>query len=103
MKRYYRTQYKDQIWKIYDDDSGELIWENSWRDECWYDDNNPDSEYHKMMELEQETDFFHKWEDLDWWFEHRIVQRDIYGDENIIYGDEKIIKYCSLLAEFINT
>ena len=59
-KLYDKQQYKDQIWKIYDDDSEELIWENSWRDICWYDDNNPDSEYNKMLELEQETDFFHK-------------------------------------------
>ena len=63
-KLYDRTQYRDQIWKIYDDDSEELIWENSWRDECWYGDNNPDSEYHKMMELEMETDFYQKWEDI---------------------------------------
>ena len=57
-KLYEKTQYKDQIWKIYDDDYEELIWENFWRDECWYGDNNTDSEYHKMMELERETDFF---------------------------------------------
>lgn len=95
-KLYDNQQYRDQIWKICDDDSEELIWENSWRDECWYDDNNSDSEYHKMMELEQETDFFRKWENIHWWFVHRIVQRDIYGEE-------KFIKYYSLLEEFINT
>ena len=27
-KLYNKQQYKDQIWKIYDDDSEELIWEN---------------------------------------------------------------------------
>ena len=52
----WKTKYKDQIWKIYDD-SEELILENSWHDKCWYRDNNTDSEYYKMMELEQETDF----------------------------------------------
>ena len=76
-KLYERNQYKDQIWKIYDD-SEELILENSWRDECKYRDNNIDSVYHKMMELEQETEFFHKWEEIDWWFEHQITQRDIW-------------------------
>ena len=48
-----------------------------------------------MMELEQETDFFHKWEELDYWFEYRIIQRDIYGKE-------RFIKYSSLLEEFVN-
>ena len=28
-KLYDKQQYRDQIWKIYDDDSEELIWENS--------------------------------------------------------------------------
>ena len=37
-----------------------------------------------MMKLEQETDFFHKLEELDYWFEHRITQRDIYGEERFI-------------------
>ena len=32
-KLYERNQYKDQIWKIYND-SEELILENSWRDKC---------------------------------------------------------------------
>jgi hypothetical protein len=89
-------QYKDQIWKIYDDDSEELIWENSWRTEYWYDENNPDSEYNKMMELEHKTDFFHKWDELDYWFEHRIVQKNSNGSE-------RNIKYTSLLMEFVNT
>ena len=94
-KLYDKQQYKDQIWKIYDDDSEELIWENSWRDECWDGDNNPDSEYDKMMELERETDFYHKWEEMNYWFEHRIVQKN--SD-----GSECNIKYTSLLMEYIN-
>lgn len=100
-------KYKDQIWKIYDDDSGELIWENELRDEMWKSDNDPDSEYNKMMELERETDFYHKMDELDYWFEHRIVRVHTKyknkGNEDVIKYSEDVIKYSSLIEEFVGT
>ncbi len=93
-------KYKDQIWKIHDDDSEELIWENELRDEFWKSDEDLDSEYHKMMELEKETDFYHKMDELDYWFEHRIVRvHTKYKNK----GKEEVIKYSSLIVEFANT
>ena len=97
---YDKIQYKDRIYQIYEEgehDGDEiLIWENDWRDDYWKNDNDPDSEYNKMMELEKTTNFYQLWDDLDYWFEHRIIERDIYGNE-------KTIKYNSLLLQFINT
>ena len=97
---YNNVQSKDKIYQIYEEGehSGDeiLIWENDWRNDYWKNDNDPDSEYNKMMELERETDFWKLWEELDWWFEHRIIERDIYGNE-------KTIKYNSLLQQFANT
>lgn len=93
-------KFKDQIWKIYDDDSEELIWENSLRDDFLGDDNAPDSEYNKMLELEQETDFYYKEDELDYWFEHRIVRvHTKYKNK----GKEEVVRYESLLVEFANT
>ena len=37
--------FKDQIWKIYDDDSEEMIWENSLHSDMFGNDEEPDSEY----------------------------------------------------------
>lgn len=92
--------YKDQIWKIYDDDSEELIWENELRNEYWQSDEATNSEYHKMMELERETDFWQLWEELDWWFEHRTIRVYMKGKDK---GKEEVIKYSSLLEEFAST
>ena len=40
--------FKDQIWKIYDDDSEEMIWENSLHRDMFGNDDEPDSEYKKQ-------------------------------------------------------
>ena len=90
--------YKDQIWKINDDESEELIWENEQRKTKWKSENDPDSEYHKMMELHLQYDF-NRWGD-DYYnlpsFEHRIVERDKKGNE-------KFVEYHWLLEEFMST
>lgn len=91
--------YKDQIWKIYDDDSEELIWENALHEEMWGNDDAPDSEYNKMRELERETHFWEDQDELDYWFEHRTVRVEMHGKNK---GKEQVIKYQSLLVEFAN-
>ena len=52
------------------------------------------------MELERETDFYHKMDELDYWFEHRIVRvHTKYKNK----GKEDIVMYSSLIEEFVNT
>jgi len=90
--------YRDQIWKINEDDSEELIWENEQRSTKWKSDNDPDSEYNKMMDLHLQYDF-NRWDDDDYnlpSFEHRIVERDKKGNE-------KVVEYDWLLEEFMST
>lgn len=89
--------YKDQIWKVFDDGKEEMIWENSLHANMFGNDDAPDSEYNKMMDLERETNFFHLWEELDYWFEHRYVRVCVKNNE------EQVVRYESLLEEFINT
>ena len=91
--------YKDQIWKIYDDDSEELIWENNLRKEMWGNNDAPDSEYNKMCELERETHFWEDQDELDYWFEHRTICVETHGENK---GKEQVIRYQSLLVEFAN-
>ena len=92
--------FKDQIWKIYDDDSEEMIWENSLHIDMFGNDDEPDSEYNKMMELNREEDFWQNWDEMDYWYEHRYVQVFLTGNNK---GTERVIKYESLLEEFANT
>lgn len=92
--------YKDQIWKIYDDDSEEMIWENSLHEDMWGNDDAPDSEYNKMMKLNGEEDFWQNWEYMDHWYEHRTVRVYMSGKDK---GREQVIRYESLLEEFVNT
>ena len=92
--------FKDQIWKIYDDDSEEMIWENSLHKDMFENDDEPDSEYNKMMELNRKEDFWQNWDEMDYWYEHRYVQVFLTGNNK---GTERVVKYESLLEEFANT
>ena len=92
--------YKDQIWKINDDDSEEMIWENSLHEDMFGNDDAPDSEYNKMMELNRTEDFWQNWEEMDYWYEHRYVKVYLTGKDK---GKEQVVRYESLLEEFANT
>ena len=92
--------FKDQIWKIYDDDSEEMIWENSLHSDMFGNDDEPDSEYNKMMELNREEDLWQNWDEMDYWYEHRYVQVFLTGKNK---GTERVVKYEPLLEEFATT
>ena len=88
--------YKDQFW-IEDDDGNEtLFWENEPRQERFGNDNNPNSAYCKMMELNQQYDF-NNWENPelpDFW--HYVIEISPRGKERRVYCHP-------LLSEFMST
>lgn len=104
-------KYQDKIYLVPDDagtyeesyNDETLVWSSKEYDSRWGHDNEPDSEYHKMMELHSQYDFT----DYDNCpsFDH-LVFENVYYDSGKHKGElkeSKCVKIYSLIEEYFNT
>lgn len=105
MKVVEKIQYQDFIYIEHDDESLEEVWHNTPHDQRWGYDNNPDSEYNKMMELHSKWDFtdYNNPDLPDFW--HYIYEVKYFrkSKKSPIEENRKLIKTYSLVEEYYNT
>ena len=101
---HYEYKYQDRIY-IESDDGEEIpIWQNGERDSRWGHDNEADSEYHKMLELDSQYDFTNYDRDDLPCFVHRVIEKKykVTKEGKTLVGEESV-DYRSLVEEFFNT
>lgn len=101
---HYETVYQDRIYEESDNGELTLIWQNSERPNRWGGDNEPDSEYHKMMDMDSEYHFA-DWDNPDLpnfvHYVYEIVYR-VTKKERVKYK-ENIKQIYSLVEEYMST
>lgn len=97
-------KYQDRIYIENDDGYETLIWQSKEYEDRWGHDSEPDSEYHKMLELDSQYDFTNYDRDDLPCFIHRVVEKKYkVTKKGKALVSEESVDYRSLVEEFFNT